>query len=139
MKIANDPRHQARRMALAYLYAYCMSHTDQNIKLIQRKLRIREYDEKLFNLITSEYIKRELKFTALTEKYLSTWNEDQLLELDTIVINMAILESTVLKNIPLKVAVDEAVELAKEFGTEKSGKFVNGVLAKVIGNKSENY
>ena len=38
----------------------------------------------------------------------------------------------VAKNTPQKVAIDEAIELAKEFGTDSSGKFVNGVLGAVM-------
>jgi len=137
MKNLNDPRHQARRLALAYIYAYTQTHQNQDLDDFKEELLIETFDESLFKSIVNNYIKLEETFNKFTEKFLKTWTKDQLLDLDIITINMAILEGILLKTVPIKVAVDEAVELAKEFGTDKSGKFVNGVLAKIILEKSK--
>jgi N utilization substance protein B len=49
-----------------------------------------------------------------------------------VAIRLALYESLVEKLIPVPVAISEAVELAKRFGTDESGKFVNGVLGKIV-------
>lgn len=56
----------------------------------------------------------------------------QLAPMDRNILRLAIFEILVQKSTPLKVAVNEAVELAKEFGAETSPKFINGVLGSII-------
>lgn len=136
MKTLADPRHQSRRAALAYLYTI-QSNKEQSIKPIFRHLKIKSYDQKLFTNIVEGYQANREKITQLITPFLSTWASDQLLDMDIIIIEMSTLEAIILNITPIKVAVDEAVELAKEFGSEKSDKFVNGVLAKVIDANSK--
>jgi len=51
---------------------------------------------------------------------------------DRAALRMAIFESVLSRMIPVPVAISEAVELAKTFGAEESGKFVNGVLGRIV-------
>jgi N utilization substance protein B len=55
-----------------------------------------------------------------------------MLAVDRAALRMAIFESVISKMIPVPVAISEAVELAKTFGAEESGKFVNGVLGRIV-------
>lgn len=138
MKTNFDPRHQARRLALSYIYATEINDQEQNIHFFLESLEIKKFDKDLFKGIVKGYKLNIDRFAELSREALSTWNEDQLLSLDLVIINIAVLESYILESVPVKVAVDEAIELAKEFGSEKSSKFVNGVLAKIItDNKNE--
>ncbi|NCT55380.1 transcription antitermination protein NusB [bacterium] len=131
MKTLADPRHQARRASLAYLYSI-QSNPEQDPKPIFRLLKIHEYDKSLFTKLTEGYVNNTEQIKFLVEPFLSTWSKDQLLDMDILIIELSTLESIILKITPIKVSVDEAVELAKEFGSEKSDKFVNGVLARVV-------
>jgi N utilization substance protein B len=63
------------------------------------------------------------------------WPIDKISKIDLVILRISIYEILFGKNTPDKVAVDEAVELAKEFGNDTSGKFVNGVLGSVISYK----
>lgn len=132
MKKLEDPRHQARRLALAYLYAYLVTNKEPTLKELLNILEIKRFDKDIFEVLTKNYIKYKDKLNKISKKYVSTWPKEQLLDIDLIIINLAVLEALLLKKAPFKVSVDEAVELAKEFSTEKSGKFVNGVLANLI-------
>jgi len=67
----------------------------------------------------------------LTE-YLKGWKIDRLSKIDREVLRLAAYEMVYRDDAPPKVVVNEAIELAKHFGTEESGKFVNGVLGKMI-------
>ena len=131
MKTLADPRHQARRASLAYLYAI-QSNLNQDPRAVFNLLKIHEYDKSIFTKLTKGYVSNREELKLLVEPFLSTWAKDQLLDIDILIIELSTLESIILKITPIKVAVDEAVELAKEFGSEKSDKFVNGVLAKVV-------
>jgi N utilization substance protein B len=68
----------------------------------------------------------------LLTTYLQGWEVDRLSRVDRIVLRLAVFEMLYRADIPPKVAVNEAIEIAKYFGTEESGKFVNGVLGKMI-------
>lgn len=65
------------------------------------------------------------------------WPIDQISRMDRIVLRMGLYELTYLSDIPTKVVINEAVELAKSFGGDNSSKFVNGVLGTIYKNKLE--
>jgi N utilization substance protein B len=64
--------------------------------------------------------------------YLKGWQIDRLSKVDKEVLRLAAYEMIFRDDVPPKVVVNEAIELSKHFGTEESGKFVNGVLGKMI-------
>jgi N utilization substance protein B len=68
----------------------------------------------------------------MLSEYLKGWKIDRLSRIDREVLRLAVYEMVYRDDVPPKVVVNEAIELAKHFGTEESGKFVNGVLGKMI-------
>ena len=113
---------------------------------IQKKEKIDEQVELYLenNNITDEnaieYIKdavfgiEENKQEILDEisKYLKTeWKIERISKIDLCILELAIYEIKY-KELPFKVAINEAVELAKKYGEDTSGNFVNGILAKVV-------
>lgn len=68
----------------------------------------------------------------LIRKYLKGWEFDRVSLMDILLINMAITELTECPSIPERVTVDEYIELSKEFSSDKSKLFVNGILDKLI-------
>lgn len=68
----------------------------------------------------------------------SKWRPERLVALDKAVISLALYEGTIAKNVPVNVAISEAVEIAKAFGTEESGRFVNGVLGRIARGFDDN-
>lgn len=109
MKKKKDPRHQKRIEIMKYLFS--QSFTSQSVppKFI-------------------EGIIKDLKnIDSLIEKSAPAWPIDKLNKIDLAILRLAVYE---LKNskTPPKVIIDEAVELAKEYGSESSSSFVNGVL-----------
>jgi N utilization substance protein B len=60
------------------------------------------------------------------------WPVDKIAKIDLAILRLALYELTVEKKEPPKVIIDEAIELAHEFGNENSSKFVNGVLGTVL-------
>ena len=68
----------------------------------------------------------------LITEFLEGYQVDRLSRVDREVLRLAVYEMLYRDDIPPKVAVNEAIELAKHFGTEESGRFVNGVLGKML-------
>ena len=66
------------------------------------------------------------------QKYSNGWDISRLVKIDKDILRIAITELLYTKEAPVKVVVDEAVELAKKYSTEDSSSFINGILAKVI-------
>ena len=66
------------------------------------------------------------------KKYANGWDFSRLVKMDKDILRIAITELMFVKDAPIKVVVDEALELAKKYSTEDSSSFVNGILAKVI-------
>ncbi len=63
---------------------------------------------------------------------LENWRLDRLHVMDRNVLRLGVYELRFCENIPPKVAIDEAIEVAKKFGSEDSGKFVNGILDRIM-------
>jgi N utilization substance protein B len=68
----------------------------------------------------------------MLEYYLKGWQMSRLSRVDRQILRLATFEMVFASDVPAKVSVNEAIDLAKHFGTEDSGKFVNGVLGKMI-------
>lgn len=73
----------------------------------------------------------------MLQHYLTGWQVDRLSRVDRQILRLAAYELVYREDVPPKAAVNEAIELAKHFGTEESGKFVNGVLGRFIGALEE--
>ena len=68
----------------------------------------------------------------IIQNYSKGWDIERLVKMDKDILRIAIVELLYIKDAPMKVIVDEALELAKKYSTDDSSSFINGVLAKVI-------
>lgn len=111
--------------------------------MIQKQLRqIKEHDTQLFvprlykdvddrEFAINLYRKTILNYQELTREFedkTPNWDPERIAELDTIILRMAICEMLRFSSIPVKVTINEYLELAKEYSTPKSSIFINGVL-----------
>jgi transcription antitermination factor NusB len=71
----------------------------------------------------------------LIKTVLENWEWDRLCAMDKAILGVAVLELLYLPDVPPRVVIDEAIEIAKEYSTEKSGIFVNGILDSVARDK----
>ena len=77
-------------------------------------------------------LRHEDEVEAMIRKYLRGWDYDRVAGMDVLLLNMAVAELTECPSIPEGVTVDEYIELSKEFSTERSKLFINGILDKFI-------
>ena len=82
--------------------------------------------------IAKAYQKNSKEIDEIIKNYAIGWDFDRLVKMDKDILRIAISELLFIKEAPMKVVVDEAVELAKKYSTEDSASFINGILAKVI-------
>lgn len=117
MKTANDPRHILRVKAMQELFAWHFSKNQSAKKLDNRISPIFQHLDKIDPLIQKAAPERPLK---------------QINPIDLAVLRQAVYELVIESKTPPKVVIDEAVELGKEFGSDASPSFINGVLGKII-------
>ena len=100
-----------------------MGHPDVFLKEDDKEYAIRLLDSSLANY--NDY-------SSLMSAYVKNWDSDRLAATDTALIVMGIAEAIAFKNIPLKVTINEFVELSKYYSTPNSRLFVNGMLDKIL-------
>lgn len=124
--VEQDARHQRRVFLMQLLFATAFAKLDHYEQHLEQDL-VGEADRELLDKlqVAQEQIDALIAAHA-PERPLSEINQ-----VDLAVMRLIIFESQTEKT-PKKVLVDEAVELAKEFGSETSAKFVNGVLGKIL-------
>ena len=83
------------------------------------------------NLLTAAYAGRE-EYAGLISSSVSKWDLDRLCTSDIILVSMGIAEARTFPEIPVKVTINEYVEIAKYYSTPRSGAFVNGLLDRLI-------
>lgn len=100
----------------------------ENLKEICKEKKI-DIDEPL---IYVNYISKNLSsIDKIIEKNLKNWSFDRIGNVEKSVLRLAIYEILERKETPIKVIIDEAIELAKKYSEETSGKFVNGLLDRI--------
>lgn len=82
--------------------------------------------------IAEDFKENQEKVDEQIQKYSNGWDISRLVKIDKDILRIAITELLFTKEAPIKVVVDEAVELAKKYSTDDSSSFINGILAKVI-------
>ncbi|SDW33118.1 transcription antitermination factor NusB [Paenibacillus sp. CF384] len=77
-------------------------------------------------------IERKTAIDDMLQHYLTGWQVDRLSRVDRQILRLACYELVFRDDVPPKAIINEAIELAKHFGTDESGKFVNGVLGRLL-------
>lgn len=138
-----DPRHQARITVLQKLFERHFYSKDpsqgQPLEFDLddlKEINEQEFDKNLFNKLLGGTIKYFKIADKYIEKLAPEWPLDMINKVDLQILRMAIFEGFISKITPVKVAIDEAIELGKEFGGVPSGRFVNGVLGNLIENEN---
>ena len=89
-------------------------------------------DKKYFDELANLSLKNFESNNQLINKYITNWDLDRLAKIDLVIINLAITELINFKEIPIKVSLNEYIEISKDYSTEKSSLFINGILDKIV-------
>jgi transcription antitermination protein NusB len=127
-------RRQARRIALQVLYEYDTAHHDVEA-VLQRHVELRRLDPRVAGF-TRELVHGVLAHLDQIDDEIQgaaqEWPISQMARIDKNILRLAIYEILYNNAVPAKAAINEAVELAKTFGSDASSRFVNGVLGTIF-------
>ncbi len=132
------PRHRGRVAVLQALYEIdCTGHSPgvviaQRLQEAQLPLAANQFATDLAQGVIAN---REW-LDGLIGRYAPEWPVNQIAIIDRNVLRIAIYEILYGDDTPVKVAINEAVELAKQFGSDSSGRFVNGVLGTLVAQET---
>ena len=128
-------RHHSRVKTMQLIYEWHFK-TNLSLNTLARKRLKSQKDEKIDQIFILENLKgiekNIEKIDKLIEKAAPEWPIEQIALIDLSILRLSVYELLFKKDIPPKVAIDEAVELAKTYGSDNSSKFVNGVLGTIF-------
>lgn len=123
-------RRQAREVALEALYEIdCAGHAPE--QALQRRIEETELPPdgaEFARTLVNGALAHRAQLDAIIAKHAPEWPVEQLAVVDRNILRIALFELMYMQDVPLKVAVNEAVELGKTFGSDTAPRFVNGVL-----------
>jgi N utilization substance protein B len=126
-------RRKARSIALQTLYEIDSVRRDA-AAVVERHLsevKLSEENKAFTRELMHGVMKNKSEIDENIRKFAPAWPVEQLAIIDRNILRLAIFEILFDNKVPVKVAVSEAIELAKSYGSDSSGKFVNGVLGSV--------
>ena len=89
-------------------------------------------ENKFYYSLIQKYLLGESKYEILIKENVKKWDIKRMALIDQLVIKLALSEIIYCDDIPVKVSINEYIDIAKKYGTEKSGQFINGVLDAII-------
>lgn len=114
MQTSQDPRHLLRKARMQSLFEW-------------------DFDQKraIHNEYVENIIKKISQIDSVIQQNATQWQIPEMAKVDVAILRLAAYELIYDQEIPANAVIDEAVELAKEFGNEKSPKFINGTLDRI--------
>jgi N utilization substance protein B len=133
------PRTRARSLALQVLYEVDIAqHPPGDVfKLRLEEMPLSEELSEFARQIIFGVLPLNNDLDQLISKYAPEWPFDQIAAIDRNILRMALWEFAVFHETPIKVAINEAVELAKQYGSDSAPRFVNGVLGALADHQHE--
>ena len=133
------PRTRARSLALQVLYEVdIVNHLPgDSYKLRLEDTPLSEELSEFARQIIFGVLPLANTLDQIIAQYAPEWPLDQIAAIDRNILRMALWEFAVYRDTPLKVAINEAVELAKQFGSDSAPRFINGVLGALAEHQHE--
>ncbi len=130
-------RHQARERALQILFQYDI-HGKPGLWLEVFWLENEATDEvkDFAEQLVAGVLEKKKDLDALIGKYATNWKVSRMPIVDRNILRAGVYELLWMDDVPAKVTVNEAIELAKSFGDDEASKFVNGILDQVLTKES---
>lgn len=130
-------RRKSRENAIIILYQRDLLEKKVNEIIESNLLAGKEYDEFTLKLVNG-VDKNKKRIDSMIMDVVKNWSLKRIAIIDRNILRVAIYEMLYEDDIPLKVSVDEAIEIAKSLGQkEDTPKFINGILGKILNNLNE--
>jgi len=130
-------RKQSREFAMQLLYQMELRGDDDRLEQLELAF---EESERDYTIKDRAYIENVVfgvfdnlsELDAVVEDNARGWKLSRLAKIDLSILRLCIYEIKYRDDIPYNISINEAVELAKKYGTEESGSFINGILSKAV-------
>ena len=129
--LTSKEKRQARIITLQAIYAHEIkgSNLDDTCKFMIDRMNppsknVINYGKQLGTLVISHTVETD----ELIKNRSKNWDFDRITLIDKLILRMALVEMMYMDEVPLKVSITEGVEIAKQFSTEDSSSFINGIL-----------
>lgn len=99
--------------------------------------KVNPKDKLFIQSLIKQILEHGEKIAELIKEKLEHWDFKRLNSVDRIILRMGVCEMLYFPDIPIKVSIDEAIELAKKFSSPEAGKFVNGILDAIAKSNKE--
>jgi transcription antitermination protein NusB len=133
-EILTYKRRIAREKVLQVLYAYELSQ--EPIALVMenvfKNIKMNNDDFEFAKRLIDEVIHHQADIEKYVREKVVHWDFERIAVIDRLLLNIGICELLYFPDIPPKVTINEAIEIAKTYSTEKSGQFINGVLDSIL-------
>lgn len=120
-------RTSARELAFKTIYSKFFN-AEENDELDQADGEGLEFTSKILKSFAANYA----EINEIISTHLKGYTIERLFKIDLAIITLAVIELKFIKENPKEVVINEAVELAKKYSTDKSPRFINGVLADIV-------
>lgn len=124
-------RRAAREKALQAMFQTDVGKTDSDLAFQQVNHDLDEGDTTFLKELFFKGLEHLEEIDHIISRHLENWTINRLANVDRNLLRIAVYEMKYMDEVPQAVTINEAVEIAKKFGDEKSSKFINGVLSKV--------
>ena len=127
-------RRAARELALKFLYQteFNSQNPDLEVDSFCERLNATEEIQSFAQILIKKLLLHEKEVDELLKKISTNWPWDRMAVIDRNILRLAICELLFDSTTPPKVVINEAIEIAKKFGTDESPDFINGILDKVL-------
>jgi N utilization substance protein B len=132
-------RHQARCVVLEVLYSIDIGGHDNietNMQFCATLHRLNDDSISFARYLLKAVLDNFAEIDVTLKGILKNWNIERLAIVDKNILRLGLAEIRYIPETPLKVAIDESIELAKKYGSADSGRFVNGILDAAGGKDS---
>lgn len=129
--MAQSPRHHAREVALQALYA--LESNGQKVEAVAEAViggddELTEAARQFAQVLFSKTLENRTRSDEAISRLAKNWELSRIAMIDRIILRMAMTEMWEIVDVPVKVVLNEAIELAKLYSTAQSAAFVNGIL-----------
>lgn len=131
-------RREARTIVLQTLYEVDTAHHDWHTVLARHleEHHLPPQSSEFAQHLVSSVLNHQAKLDAVIGEIAPQWPPDQMAVIDRNILRIAIYEMVMDPEVPVKVAINEAVELAKRFGSESSRRLINGALGTLAAGRN---
>lgn len=133
-------RREGREIVIKALFAEELGGNDPDYILnsvIKPKFKDDESNYPFTKKLFYRTLENKEQLDGIIQAHIKNWRLDRLASLDKIILRMALCEFLYFEEIPIKVTINEAIEIAKDYSTTKSGKFINGILDAALDDLQE--